>query len=162
VTTIGASAVSELALPVDEVYAYGQRNTDAEPIAEQGEITAGVRYVTGGSLFTASKAANLGALVPSVFGPAPRGLLFGVPNRELIAYTVPDGPESIPAINALVGFVDGFTHDPARVHPGGVLSGDVYFWSPDGGVERVGGRQPDGESLYLDASGPLGAIIGAD
>jgi hypothetical protein len=161
VATVGAEALCRLALPVDELFEAGRRNTDAEPIEEHGLLAEGARFLTGGSLFIASKAANFGALVPAVIGEAPLGVVFGVPNRELLVYAVLSGPESVQPVNALLHFVDEYTHDSSRLNPGGVLSTELYHWAPDRHVERIGGRGHDGQTLVIEARGAFAAALGA-
>ncbi|MFC8598571.1 hypothetical protein [Isoptericola sp. NPDC057191] len=161
VTTISAEDLAKLPVPVEELFAQGQRNTDAEPVDENAALSVRVRILTGESLFVAARAGNFRALLPEV-GPADQGLLFSVPDRHTILYTVFDGVESIASVNALLRFTATFVNDPEMFHPGGVLSGDVYYWAPDGRVERVGGLADDGHGLELRVTGAFAEVFPAE
>jgi hypothetical protein len=132
-----------LALSLDELYAYGQLNTDQEPIDERFEPIPGIHVIAGDSLFTASKAANL----PGVFGAAPLGTLFTMPHRHMLIALPITGPETLRAVEQLVGATMRVLSTPA---PGGVLSADVLF-SRDGEVSRVSSIDEEGNvSMVVD------------
>lgn len=139
------SDLDGLALSLDELYAYGQLNTDREPIDERVEPAPGIQVVVGDSLFTASKAANL----PAVLGAAPFGTLFTLPHRHMLIALPITGPETLSAVESLVALtMQVLGNGPA---PGGVLSADVLF-SRDGDVDRVSSIDEDGTvSITVDA-----------
>ncbi|MCJ1715735.1 hypothetical protein [Curtobacterium sp. VKM Ac-2922] len=133
VTTLSASTLPKLALGVDELFAIGQLRTDDEPVDDRSEIAPGVHVVEGESLFTASKAANL----PALFGAAPYGTVFTVPNRHLLIAAPISGPESLAAVQSLAGvFAQLISSDPH--HPGGLVSPHLLF-SRNGAVSVVSG-----------------------
>lgn len=120
----------ELALSLDELYAFGQLNTDREPIDERFEPAPGIEGVFGDSLFTASKAANL----PAVIGSSPFGTLFTVPHRHMLIMLPIRGPETVAAVGQLMAITMQVLRGGPP--PGGVLSPDIHF-SRDHQVSRV-------------------------
>ncbi|MDO5093498.1 MAG: hypothetical protein Q4D79_08775 [Propionibacteriaceae bacterium] len=131
-------------LPLDELYTLGQANTDQEPIEQRIEVSEHTSVLTGGSLFLASRAANWATLVPDVVGPAPLGVVFGVPDRENIIYAVLTHEDWLDQVLEVAGLVHNFTTDPRHGHPGGVLSGDTYYASPEGLIHRLAHFTDDG------------------
>ncbi len=165
VTTLPSSALDSVAMTVDDLFAQGQANTDAEPIGEQFEINEFVKGLTGDSLFIASKAANLGALVPEVTGTAPLGIVFAIPNRSLLLYSVITQDEWINQLMGVVQTADSLSFSPDFHHPGGLVSPYTYYWAPDGTVERIGGRQGEegGEpKLAIAPSGIFSEYVNID
>lgn len=122
--------VPKLALPLDDLYAFGQLNTDREPIDERFEPEPGITAIMGESLFIASKAANL----PAVLGSSPFGTLFTVPHRHLLLMLPITGPETPARVEALVNMTMQVVRGGPL--PGGVVSPDVHF-SRDQHVSRV-------------------------
>lgn len=136
--------LGDLALNRDELYAFGQLNTDREPVDERFEPVPGIQAIGGDSLFTASKAANL----PAVLGPAPLGTLFTLPHRHLIIALPITGPETVSAVEHLVAMTRHVLSDGPP--PGGVISADVLF-SRDQEVSRVSSTDDDGAvSIIVD------------
>ncbi len=128
--------LDEMALSLEEMYEYGRRNTDAEPISPvPGDGV--VRAIGGSSNFVATRATNWATLTPSVTGPAPHGILFGIPDREIILYSVLEPAEWLKQLDELANFVLQVVVDPQREHPGGVISWDVYLATPDGRISRL-------------------------
>ncbi|MHC2186465.1 hypothetical protein ACVLV4_002123 [Rathayibacter agropyri] len=110
-----------LALGEDELYAFGQLNTDREAIDQRYEASPGVEVVVGNSLFTASKAANL----PAILGSAPFGTLFTVPHRHMLITLRLTGPETLESVENLIGVtMRAIGHG---LVPGGVISPNVHF-----------------------------------
>jgi len=54
----------ELALPIEELWKYGQQNTDALPVDEIYDIDEYTHCLYGDPVFLASRAANFMSLVP--------------------------------------------------------------------------------------------------
>lgn len=158
VTTLGSRQVAELGLPLDELYRFGMANTAGEWIDERAEIQDGVRLLGGGSLFIASKAADMQNLVETVTGPAPHGVLFAVPHRHVLLYAVPTGPELVLSVNSLLRLTVQLAHDGQNPPPGGVLSDDIYFWA-DGAVERIGGFNRETNAFAVEASGRFADVL---
>ncbi len=137
--------VHTLALDLDELYALGQLNTDREPIDVRFEPAPGIHAILGDSLFTASKAANL----PAVIGSAPFGTLFTVPHRPMLIMLPISGPETVPAVQQLLSMTMQTLRSGPQ--PGGVLSPDVHF-SRNGQVSRVSSIDESGSvSINVDA-----------
>ncbi|AFV89519.1 Nicotinic acid phosphoribosyltransferase [Acidipropionibacterium acidipropionici ATCC 4875] len=152
VTTLGRGHVEELPLGIDEAFDIGRANTVAEPVDESFEAADGVRILTGDSLFVASKAIDIAALVGGPIGPAPHGLAFALPNRSLLLYQVLSAEDWIQQTAELVQLVESMVADPEYFHPGGVVSDAAYYWAPDGRIDLLGGRHidEDGEtSLWI-------------
>lgn len=121
VKTLSAGTVAKLPLSLDELFALGQLRTDAEPVEERAEIAPGVFVVEGSSMFTASKAVNL----PALFGAAPYGTVFAIPQRHLVL-AVPIQADSLTAINTLAGALLQVLSAEGGL-PGGVLSRNLLF-----------------------------------
>lgn len=134
--------VTRLALGIDELYAFGQLNTDREPIDERVEPAPGLHVIAGDSMFVASKAANL----PAAFGAAPYGTLFTVPHRHLLIALPVTGPATLTAVEQLVAITAQVLEGAPA--PGGVLSADVHF-SRDGVVSRVSRRGEGGQVQFI-------------
>ena len=134
-----------LALALDDLYAFGQLNTDREPVDERFEPSPGIQAIIGDSLFTASKAANL----PAAIGAAPFGTLFTVPHRHMLIVLPITGPETVAAVEHLVGVtMQVLSSGPP---PGGTLSTDIHF-SRDHEVSRVSSIDDAGAvSIHVDA-----------
>lgn len=130
--------LAELQLGVDELFELGRANTLAEPVDEVTSITEGVGAVFGDSHFVAAHAVGLETLVGDVISAAPCGVAFAVPNRHSLLFSVitPDGwaAELITLTQVLSATLE-YPED----HPGGIISDAVYYWAPDGRVERVTG-----------------------
>ena len=140
VQTLDDKCILGMALSLDEMYQKGQINTDAELIDEKFEIDKFVSGLSGASLFIASKAGNFSALVPDVIGPAPLGVVFAIPNRSLLLYSVITQEDWLGQLTSLTQTIDTIGFDPDFNHPGGLISPYAYYWAPDGTVERIGGR----------------------
>ena len=158
VSTLGSEAVAALPLGVDELFDIGQRNTDAEPIDENSEVTDGIWSLSGSSLFIASKVTAMENLIGPTLGPAPYGVVFAVPHRSLIFYTVPRDEQSILQVSTLAQLVATMAADTDAHLPGGLLSSGVYHWI-DGTIELIGGTNPETGAPYVDASGRFGEVV---
>jgi hypothetical protein len=136
--------IGTLALGEDELYALGQLNTDLEPIDQRFEASPGVEVIVGDSLFTASKAANL----PAVIGSSPFGTLFTVPHRNMLITLPITGPETLKALEHLLGVTMRVIGD--GLVPGGVISSNVHF-SREGKASRVSSMDEAGAvSVHVD------------
>lgn len=129
--------VDRLAVGLDELYAYGQRNTDGEPVDRRFEPAPGIQVIVGDSMFTASKAANL----PAVIGEAPRGALITIPHRHVLIALPVTGAETLPAVEQLLEITMQVLRSGPP--PGGVVSADILF-SRDGEVSRVSSIDDEG------------------
>jgi hypothetical protein len=143
VKTLSAGTVAKLPLSVDELFALGQLHTDAEPVEERAEIAPGLFVVEGSSMFTASKAVNL----PALFGAAPFGTVFAIPQRHLVL-AVPIQADSLQAINTLAGALLQVLSAEAGT-PGGVLCRDLLF-SRHGEVTVVSDIDPESGTMRID------------
>ncbi|MGW8431654.1 hypothetical protein ACWGJ9_11225 [Curtobacterium citreum] len=141
VVTITDEALNGLPLGEEELFAFGQLNTDKEPVDERREVMPGLYLVAGESFFVAAKAANF----PGVLGSVPYGVLFTVPQRHLLLALPVTGEQTLPMVQHLLGAtVQVITG--AQV-PGGVLSPDVHF-SRGGEVTRMTSVGDDGRVVF--------------
>ncbi|MDR1119115.1 MAG: hypothetical protein LBL01_07470 [Bifidobacteriaceae bacterium] len=141
VTALTGDLPQRLALPVDELFAQGQANVDAEPAGPPGPLAdTGLMLISGESSFVASKAANLAALVPQVTGPAPHGLVFCVPRHQALVYGVV-GPGWVETVNYLARLAAAQARRAAA--EGDMVSPLGYYRSPDGAVETLSGPSAD-------------------
>ena len=150
VTTVSNGHLEKYPLSLDELYHWGQINTDNEAIDEHttcGPFTG----IAGESLFIASKAAHIASLVSTLRIDAPHGLLFAIPDRSVLFYA-PADPTS--PTHQFVSLVDYLRIDILqRLHtmPAHILSKDLFYCSPDGtfgAITRSG--HPDVQELFTN------------
>ena len=150
VTTVSNGHLEKYPLSLDELYHWGQINTDNEAIDEHttcGPFTG----IAGESLFIASKAAHIASLVSTLHIDAPHGLLFAIPDRSVLFYA-PADPTS--PTHQFVSLVDYLRIDILqRLHtmPAHILSKDLFYCSPDGtfgAITRSG--HPDVQELFTN------------
>ena len=150
VTTVTNEHLDKYPLSLDELYHWGQINTDNEAIDEHtacGPFTG----IAGESLFIASKAAHIASLVSTLHIDAPHGLLFAIPDRSVLFYA-PAEPTS--PTHQFVSLVDYLRIDILqRLHtmPARILSKDLFYCSPDGtfgAITRSG--HPDVQELFTN------------
>jgi len=137
VATLPDKTVDKLALPLVELWQYGQANTDAEPIDEQSELDDHVSLLAGDSFFVASKVANFPVLIRDIIGSAPCGVIFAIPNRSLVLYSVVSPTDGMVQLIAMCQTVGSLVNDSEFVHPGGVISTRVFYWAPEGTIEHI-------------------------
>ncbi|MDR0593238.1 MAG: hypothetical protein LBG60_08305 [Bifidobacteriaceae bacterium] len=141
VVKVDADMAGRLALPTAELFGRGQANTDAEPFEEHAALDdeGGIWEIAGDSLFIASKAANWGALVPGVTGPAPHGLIFSLPRSTALIYqVVRDGWGRAAARFAQFAFALG----RQAAQEGDFVSPYTYYCSPTARSSSCRGRRP--------------------
>ena len=150
VTTVSNGHLEKYPIGLDELYHWGQINTDNEAIDEHttcGPFTG----IAGESLFIASKAAHIASLVSTFHIDAPHGLLFAIPDRSVLLYA-PADPTS--PTHQFVSLVDYLRIDILqRLHtmPARILSKDLFYCSPDGtfgAITRSG--HPDVQELFTN------------
>ena len=150
VTTVSNGHLEKYPIGLDELYHWGQINTDNEAIDEHttcGPFTG----IAGESLFIASKAAHIASLVSTLHIGAPHGLLFAIPDRSVLFYA-PADPTS--PTHQFVSLVDYLRIDILqRLHtmPARILSKDLFYCSPDGtfgAITRSG--HPDVQELFTN------------
>jgi len=150
VTTVSNGHLEKYPIGLDELYHWGQINTDNEAIDEHttcGPFTG----IAGESLFIASKAAHIASLVSTLHIDAPHGLLFAIPDRSVLFYA-PADPTS--PTHQFVSLVDYLRIDILqRLHtmPAHILSKDLFYCSPDGTfgtITRSG--HPDVQELFTN------------
>jgi hypothetical protein len=144
VVTVDAAFLPLLGLPPEELFDLGQRNTDADPI-DHMEVAHDAWFMSGASLFTASKAAHMAAVVAEHMGDAPLGVVFAVPDRHTLIAARLTRRSWYSQVDSLAEVVPEGCFDPRVPHPGGVISASLFYWSPDGAIERLtepGGPRP--------------------
>ncbi|MDR3361032.1 MAG: hypothetical protein LBO20_10430 [Bifidobacteriaceae bacterium] len=133
ITWLRGQNAGRLALPVEELYRQGQANTDAEPVEPPEPLgDSGVNLIEGESPFTASKAANFGALAAALALPAPHGAVFAIPMDHMILYsTIAAG--WLRPLRRLARLA--VQQAGAAAEDGPVVSPMTYYWAPNGQVE---------------------------
>ena len=150
VTTVSNGHLEKYPLSLDELYHWGQINTDNEAIDEH-TVCGPFTGIAGESLFIASKAAHIASLVSTLHIDAPHGLLFAIPDRSVLFYA-PADPTS--PTHQFVSLVDYLRIDILqRLHtmPARILSKDLFYCSPDGtfgAITRSG--HPDVQELFIN------------
>ena len=150
VTTVSNGHLEKYPLSLDELYHWGQINTDNEAIDEH-TVCGPFTGIAGESLFIASKAAHIASLVSTLHIDAPHGLLFAIPDRSVLFYA-PAEPTS--PTHQFVSLVDYLRIDILqRLHtmPARILSKDLFYCSPDGtfgAITRSG--HPDVQELFTN------------
>lgn len=143
VVVMTSGMIQRQSVDVDDAFSLGRRNTDAEPVGERFQVEGPIWGLTGDSPFLASRVMNMALLSAEIIGPAPRGIAFAIPNRSLVLYTVMSGDSWRRQATDLIRACETtFTADDVR-HPGGLLSSEIFYWSPDNRIESLGGRQVD-------------------
>lgn len=141
VATLQGESVAKLEIPLDALFAQGQRNTNAEPIDEFFEED-NVHFANGESMFIASKIGDVHALLQQLEIEAPDGLLLAVPNRSLLMYSLPTRDEGLTSLIPIAQLLNTLTPEAGFNPPGGMLSRNVYYWAPDGTFEpQIGNYQ---------------------
>ena len=150
VTTVSNGHLEKYPLSLDELYHWGQINTDNEAIDEHttcGPFTG----IAGQSLFIASKAAHIASLVSTLHIDAPHGLLFAIPDRSVLLYA-PADPTS--PTHQFVSLVDYLRIDILqRLHtmPARILSKDLFYCSPNGTFGAITrSNHPDVQELFTN------------
>lgn len=150
VVLLSDEQVEELDIPLEVLFTQGQINTDAEPIDEV--LTEdGVSLATSDSLFMASKIGNIPALLDQLGIEAPDGLLFAVPNRSLLLFRVPIPDDGVANIFAVAQALSVFLPESGFNNPGGLVSENVYYWSPNGTIEPQLGNYDEMQQDLSDA-----------
>ena len=131
VSTVTDQDLEQYPLSVDELYHYGQINTNNEPIDQKGECGP-FTGISGQSLFIASKAANIGALVGQLGINAPHGLFFALPQRSVLMYA-PANPNDISQqIYSMIDYIRYQIMQDFQKNRGAALSKDIFYCAPDG------------------------------
>ncbi|MDL9936946.1 hypothetical protein QSJ18_09360 [Gordonia sp. ABSL1-1] len=154
VTYLNSERARSLDLPA--LYTHGQANTDAEPLDEvfttdEGRIAVGY----GSSLFVASKALNMPALLHRIFGSTdtPHGVVFATPNRNEVLLHRISADNSITAIGSLASLAAA-RFDGAV----GAVSPNIYFWH-QGTYLRISTADPVEKSISITPGPQLESIL---
>ena len=123
-------------LSVDELFYYGQLNTDAIPITitqKSGPTTC----PSGPSPFIAAKAANMPAVIKQHAIEAPHGIFALIPQQHLL-FVAPATPDDLSGqLQTLVDFARFAIIDAQRNNPLHAVSRDIFYFSPEGTCETV-------------------------
>ncbi|MDR1392893.1 MAG: hypothetical protein LBJ62_02845 [Bifidobacteriaceae bacterium] len=149
-------SVDNLALPLDELFAQGQANTDAEPFDQHVALddSGQIWEITGESVFIASKAANLAALVPAVTGPAPFGLAFAIPRSNTLVYQIIRDGWAI-ALNQFAQLT--WAMGKRSAEEGDWVCPYAFYYAPDGIVELLSlpPQDPSSDKIRLNIDGAI-------
>ncbi|WP_257477353.1 hypothetical protein [Acidipropionibacterium jensenii] len=152
VLTLPRAVVEKLSIGIDEAFEQARANTDDEPVGELFRIDDSVLGITGESPFIASRAMNMARLSADIIGPAPQGISFAIPNRSLLLYTVMTVQGWRQQVTDLIQVCETVLTSDDFYHPGGLLCRDLFYWSPQGRIEPLGGPEIDAEgnrSLHI-------------
>ena len=150
VTTVSNGHLDKYPLSLDELYHWGQINTDNEAIDEHttcGPFTG----IAGESLFIASKAAHIASLVSTLHIDAPHGLLFAIPDRSVLLYAPADPTIITEQYLRLLDYLRIDFMQRLHTTPARTLSKDLFYCSPDGtfgAITRSG--HPDVQELFTN------------
>lgn len=125
----------------------GREDLDAGQVPDRT-----VHLLTGQDFYVASRVLVLDQLMARLLGPgfaAPHGMLVATPSRHVLAVHVVTGPGAVLAIQQLQHLADW--DEPSH---GPTLSNRVHYRSPDGALQPVTSRAPDG-SVAINAVGPF-------
>ena len=150
VTTVSNGHLEKYPIGLDELYHYGQINTDNEPIDEHGPCGP-FTGIAGESLFIASKAAHIASLVSTLHIDAPHGLLFAIPDRSVLFYAPADPTSPTHQFVSLVDYLRINILQRLHTMPARILSKDLFYCSPDGtfgAITRSG--HPDVQELFTN------------
>jgi hypothetical protein len=132
---------------IAELRAIGRRNLQSEVIDDVRDIGDGIILQQGQSMFVASQLLNPEFAATRV-GPAPRGFVAAIPDRNTLLHHAVVGAGSATAITRLAALVGGIDRDQ---RPGGLLSPHTYYVSA-AGVQQITFYQEDG-SMAIAADG---------
>lgn len=139
---------------IDALFQAGLDNVIAEQVDEVVEVAPGIIAIAGDSFFTASKAVAMDRIIGTALPPAPHGVVFGVPHREVILAHVLTGSESIEIIGAIAQLIARFAGPDA---PGGALSSLTYFYI-EGETQAIAGPTPEG-GIAISPYGRFGSVL---
>lgn len=133
VAPIYSEHLKDCPLSVDELFEAGQRNTDRAPLVHRGPIGAGAWALHGEGFFTASKAANLGAVLGEIDVGADAGVLFCLPHKHVLGLHPIDPDDPYWALNSMA-----LLHrEETELHVDPMLSPFIFHRAPTGEVEAV-------------------------
>lgn len=154
VATISDKDIDTLPIPVDEAFEVGRRNTALEPIDEVWEQDD-VWFAVGDSMFIASKMADVPSLIQQLELDAADGLLLAVPGRSVLMYKIPTRESGVTDLISMAMAVDMMTAGPDAPDLDGMVSDQVWYWSPAGTLTSLSGDPsplPGGEGLAVRPS----------
>jgi len=143
VQTISDAGIADAGWDLDELYRWGQENTDRESVDEHDVLETGVHLLTGDSFFVASKATALDRAVPVT----EFGTVFAIPHRHMLL-ALPLSPRApLDGVRHLALITQRIARDPL---PGGLISSDLFF-TRHGLVSRVSETDAEGGvSIVVD------------
>ena len=148
VTTVTDQHLEKYPIGLDELYHYGQINTDGEPIDEQGPCGP-FTGIGGESLFIASKAAHVANLVSTFRIDAPHGLFFAIPERSILLYAPADPGSITQQYLRLLDYLRIDFMRRFRANPAHTLSKDLFYCGPDGEFGTITrSDHPDVQELF--------------
>jgi len=148
VSLVTDQSLARYPLSVDELFYYGQINTDNEPIDTKQQVGPFTELL-GESPFIAGKAANIGALVNNLQIDAPHGLFFAIPQRSVLLYA-PIDPEDISRqILQMADYMRFAVMEEFGNNNGFAISRDIFYCLPTGEFGPITrGDNPDLHELF--------------
>ena len=131
VSLVTDQSLARYPLSVDELFHYGQINTDNEPIDTQQQVGPFTELL-GESPFIAGKAANIGALVSNLHINAPHGLFFAIPQRSVLLYAPIDPEDTSQQILQMIDFMRFAVMEEFGNNNAYAISRDIFYCLPTG------------------------------
>ena len=151
VSLVTDQSLAQYPLSVDELFYYGQINTDNEPIDTKQEVGPFTELL-GESPFIAGKAANISALVSNLQINAPHGLFFAIPQRSVLLYA-PIDPEDISRqILQMADYMRFAVMEEFGNNNSYAISRDIFYCLPTGEFGPI--TQGDNPELHELFSNP--------
>ena len=136
VTTVTDQHLEKYPIGLDELYHYGQINTDGEPIDEQGPCGP-FTGIGGESLFSPLRI------------DAPHGLFFAIPERSILLYAPADPGSITQQYLRLLDYLRIDFMRRFRANPAHTLSKDLFYCGPDGEFGTITrSDHPDVQELF--------------
>lgn len=142
-------------LDVNALFAAGMRNTDAEPVDTVQRANDGaLAFLSGESVFVASKVLNMAGLATAVFAAdCPHGVVFAAPDRNVAVLYRLTAHEPVEAITQVAQIAARTYHD--AVWP---VSPNAYFWYCDR-IERVSHLDAGADSIGIHPGDALTGVL---
>lgn len=123
-------------LSVDELFPYGQMNTDNVAISTP-QPAGPTTCLSSQSPFVAVKATNVPAVIERHGIDAPHGLFVMIPQQHLLLYAPAEPANISRQLDSLVDFVRFPIIDAQVNNPRHAVSRDIFYFSPEDTCETV-------------------------
>ena len=136
---------------LDEAFRIGRANLQYEADGATLFTEEGITIFASDSMFGPSRL--LDPLFDAALAvEAPRGIAFSIPDQQLLEYHAITGEQSIGVVQKLV---ESAVRSSREDRPGGLLSSEVFYRSPDGFVQQITHTDPVSGTVKLLTEGPF-------